>query len=75
MSTPNPHVKRPSLLRRWWKPAAATGAGGGAISLWYEEIILFAEEIFTLISIVLLASVIYLLNFILFKTQMPRKED
>ncbi len=50
-------------------------AQAAAISLWYEEIILFAEEIFTLISIVLLAGVIYLLNFILFKTQMPRKED
>mgnify|MGYP000038286085 CR=1 FL=1 len=65
---------RPSILRRWWKPATATGVGGTAVAVWFEELLLFAEEIITLISITLLAGVIYLLNILMFKDRMPKKE-
>ncbi len=65
---------RPSLLKRWWKPATATGAGGAAVAVWFEELILFAEEIITLVSITLLAGVIYLLNILMFNARMPKRE-
>ncbi len=65
---------RPSILKRWWKPATATGAGGTAVAVWFEELILFAEEIITLVSITLLAGVIYLLNILMFNARMPKKE-
>jgi hypothetical protein len=65
---------RPSILRRWWKPATATGAGGTAAVIWFEELILFAEEIITLVSITILAGVIYLLNILMFNARMPKKE-
>lgn len=65
---------RPSILRRWWKPATATGAGGLAAAMWLEELMLFAEEIITLVSITLLAGVIYLLNILMFNARMPKKE-
>jgi hypothetical protein len=65
---------RPAILRRWWKPATATGAGGTAAVIWFEELILFAEEIITLVSITILAGVIYLLNILMFNARMPKKE-
>jgi hypothetical protein len=63
-----------SIFRRWWKPATATGASGTAVVIWFEELMLFATEIVTLISIPILAGAIYLLNILMFKTRMPRKE-
>lgn len=63
-----------SLFRRWWKPAAASGAGGTAIVVWFEEMLFFAQEIVTLISIAILAGVIYLLDIFMFKSRMPKKE-
>jgi len=65
---------RPSILRRWWKPATATSAGGTAAAVWFEELMLFAQEIITLISIAVLAGVIYLLNILMFNARMPKKE-
>ena len=63
-----------SLFRRWWKPAAASGAGGTAIVVRFEEMLFFAQEIVTLISIAILAGVIYLLDIFMFKSRMPKKE-
>ena len=33
-----------SALRKYWKPALATGAGGTSIVIWFEEIILLGEN-------------------------------
>lgn len=74
MSNPSTHSPRFPIFRRLWKPAAATGAGGTAVAVWFEELMLFAEEIITLVSITILAGVIYLLNILMFKTRMPKKE-
>ena len=59
----------------FWKPAAVTGAGGTAIAIWFEEIMLFAEEILALILLPILAGVIYLLDILIFKSRMPKRED
>ena len=63
------------FLQRLWKPAALTGAGGTAVVVWLEEIMLFAQEILALIFLPILAGVIYLLDIFMFKSRTPRRED
>ena len=66
---------RVSFFHRFWKPAAITGAGGTAVAVWFDEILLFGEEILALIVLPLLAGVIYLFDTYVFKTRLPRRED
>ena len=66
---------RVSILRRYWKPAAITGAGGTAVVVWFDELLLFGEEILALIFLPLLAGVIYLFDTFVFKSRLPRRED
>jgi hypothetical protein len=71
-SSPN---SRSSIVRRFWKPVAATGAGVTAVVLWFEEMMLFVQDILALIFLPILAGVIYLLDIFMFKSRMPRRED
>ena len=64
-----------SALRKYWKPALVTGAGGTSLILWFEEIILIGLDILAVIAMILLAGPIYLFNFFLFRSAMPRPED
>ena len=64
-----------SAIRRFWKPVAITGVGGGAVAIWFEEIMLYAEEILALIFLFIMAGVIYLFNIFVFKSRQPRRED
>ena len=72
MSTNSP---RPAVFRRLWKPAAVTGAGGTAVAVWFEEILVFGQEILALMFLPLIAGVIYLLNNFIFRSRMPKRED
>ena len=63
------------LWRRWWIPAAVTGAGGGAVAVWSDEILMLAEEIVGLILLSIMAGCIYLLDIRMFRSRMPRQED
>jgi len=63
------------MFRRFWKPIAATGAGGTAIVIWFEEMLLFVQDILALIFLPILAGIIYLLNIFAFRSRMPRRED
>jgi hypothetical protein len=67
--------KRSSIIRRFWKPVAISGAGGSATAIWFEEIILHAEAILAMIFLPILAGVICLLNIFIFRSHMPRPED
>jgi hypothetical protein len=58
-----------------WKPAAVTGAGGTAFAIWFDEIMLFDDEILALIFLPILAGVIYLLDIFIFKSRTPKRED
>jgi hypothetical protein len=69
------HAHRSSIFRRLWKPAAVTGAGVTAVAFWFEEILLYVEEILVLILLPIMAGVIYLFNILLFKSRMPKGED
>jgi hypothetical protein len=64
-----------SFFRRYWKPAAITGAGGAAVMVWFDELLMFGEEILALILLPLLAGVIYLFDNLVFKSRLPRRED
>jgi hypothetical protein len=71
---PTPSSRYP-ILRRFWKPAIVTGAGGTAVAVWVEEIVMFGEGILALIFLPILASVVYLLDILIFKSRMPQRED
>lgn len=75
MSDQSTQSHRPSVFRRLWKPAAVTGAGGTAVAVWLDEIVLFGEEILALIFLPILAGLIYLINIFIFKSHMPQQED
>lgn len=75
MSDHSTHAHRFPAFRRLWKPAAVTGAGGTALALWLDEIVMFGEEILALIFLPIMAGVIYLLDILIFKARMPRRED
>jgi hypothetical protein len=83
MSNPSTHSSRFPVFRRLsrkkyaglWKPAAVTGAGGAAIALWLDEIVMFGEEILALIFLPIMAGVIYLLDILIFKSRLPKRED
>jgi hypothetical protein len=63
------------MFRRLWKPAAATGASGAAVVIWFEELVAFGAEILALIFLPLIAGAIYLLDNFIFKSRMPSRED
>lgn len=64
-----------SPIRKYWKPALLTGAGGTSLVLWFEEILLIGLDILALFALVLLAGPIYLFNHLLFRSATPRPED
>ena len=75
MSDQSTHSHRLPVFRRLWKPAAIIGAGGTAVAIWFDEIVMFGEEILALIFLPILAGVIYLLDIFIFKFHIPRRED
>jgi len=75
MSNQPTHSHRFPTFRRLWKPTVVTGAGGTAVAIWFDEIVMFGEEILALIFLSILAGVIYLLDIFIFKFHIPRRED
>lgn len=71
-----------TALRKYWKPALATGAGGASAVIWFEELLLFLEELLLLgldalavMVLLVLAGPILLFNHFVFKSAIPKKED
>ncbi len=75
MSIHTTHTPRFQFFRRIWKPATITGASGTAIAIWFEEIIAFGAEILALIFLPLMAGLIYLLDILMFKSRIPKRDD
>lgn len=75
MSDHPTHTRRFPVFRRLWKPAAVVGAGGTAAVIWFEDIIVFGEEILAMILLPVMACVIYLLDIVIFRSRMPRRSD
>lgn len=71
-----------TAMRKYWKPALATGAGGASAVIWFEELLLFLEELLLLgldalavLALLVLAGPILLFNHFVFKSAIPKKED
>jgi hypothetical protein len=64
-----------SVLRKYWKPALATGAGGTSLAIWFEEILLLGLDVLAVLALLVLAGPILLFNHFMFKSAIPRKED
>lgn len=64
-----------SALRKYWKPALATGAGGTSLVLWFEEILLIGLDLLVVLGLLLVVGPIYLFNQFVFKSATPRRED
>jgi len=72
----HPHpVSRSSRLRKLWKPAITTGAGGTTLAIWFEEVMAFAVEIIGVILLAILGGLICLFDHFVFKSRIPRRED
>ena len=75
MSNQPTHSHHFATFRRLWKPTVVAGASGTAVAIWFNEIIMFGQEILTLIFLSIIAGVIYLFNIFIFKFHKPRRED
>mgnify|MGYP006382720357 CR=1 FL=1 len=75
MSNLQHSVSRFSGLRKLWKPAVATGAGGTTLIIWFEEIIAFATDFIGVILLTVLGGLICLFDNFIFKSRIPRRED
>jgi hypothetical protein len=75
MSNQQHSVSRFPRLRKLWKPAAATGAGGTTLVIWFEEVIALAVDFISVIFISLIAGLIYLYKTYVFKSAMPGPDD
>jgi hypothetical protein len=64
-----------SALRKYWKPALATGAGGTSIIIWFEEILLLGLDILAILSVLVVTGPILLFNHFVFKAAIPTLED
>ena len=71
-----------TAMRKYWKPALATGAGGASAVIWFEELLLFLEELLLLgldalavLALLVLTGPILLFNHFVFKSAIPKKED
>ncbi len=72
----HPHsISRFSGLRKFWKPAVVTGAGGTSLVIWFEEIIAFATDFIGVILLTVLGGLICLFDNFIFKSRIPRRED
>jgi len=63
------------FFNRFWKPVAATGAGGTAFAIWFEEILIFATDFIGVILLPILSAIIYFFNHFLFKSFELKGED
>ena len=68
-------ISRFPRLRKLWKPAVATGAGGTTFVIWFEEIIAFAGEFIGVIVLTILGGLICLFDNFIFKSRTPRQGD
>lgn len=64
-----------SVLRRYWKPALVTGAGGTSIIIWFEEIVLIGLDILAVLALLVVAGPIYMFNHLVFKSATPTLKD
>jgi len=60
---------------RWAPPAAAAGAGGATLLIWFEEVVTLVTEFIGVLFLPVLASIIYFFNVFVFKSAAPKADD
>ena len=75
MSNQQHSVSHSPLVRKFWKPAIATGAGGTTLVIWFEEVIAFATDFIGVILLTILGGLICLFDNLIFKSCIPHQED
>ena len=75
MSNQQHSVSHFPLVRKFWKPAVATGAGGTTLAIWFEEVIAFATDFIGVILLTVLGGLICLFDNLIFKSRIPHQED
>lgn len=69
------HTSHVSIVRRFWKPAVATGMGGTAFAVWFEEITSFVEDILAVFFVFITAGTVYLIDQYFFKSRSLKTKD
>jgi len=64
-----------SALKKYWKPALVTGAGGTSLFLWFEEIIVIGLDLLAVLALLLVVGPLYLFDEFMFRSTKPRRED
>jgi hypothetical protein len=75
MNRPHTSVSRSRRGQRWLPPATAAGAGGTALVIWFEELIVLAAEFIGVIFLLVLSVPIFLFNHLVIKSAMTRPDD
>ena len=75
MSNQQHSVSHFPLVRKFWKPAVATGAGGTTLAIWFEEVIAFATDFIGVILLTVLGGLICLFDNLIIKSRIPHQED
>jgi hypothetical protein len=75
MSNQQNSVSHFPSVRKYWKPAVVTGAGGTSLVIWFEEVIAFATDFIGVILLTILGGLICLFDNLIFKSRIPRRED
>lgn len=68
-------TKATTALRKYWKPALATGASGTSIIIWFEEIIAFGLDILAILAVLVVTGPIMIFNHFVFKSATPTLKD
>jgi hypothetical protein len=75
MSNQTQPVSRFPRLRKFWKPAVATSAGGMTLIIWFEEIMAFVADFIGVILLAILGGLVCLFDNFIFKSHIPKRED
>jgi hypothetical protein len=68
-------TKASSAMKKYWKPALATGAGGTSLILWFEEIIVIGLDLLAVLALLLVVGPIYIFDHFMFRSATPKRED
>ena len=68
-------TKASSAMKKYWKPALATGAGGTSLVIWFEEIIIIGLDLLAVLALLLVVGPIYIFDHFMFKSATPKSED
>ena len=70
-----PRSPRMPRSERVWRPVLAAGASEPVAAAWFEELLTIAAECIGVLLLAALGAVIYLFNYLVFRSRAPRRDD